>query len=218
MFVGHFAVALAAKRADPKLQLGVLFAAVQLLDILWPVLVVAGVEHARIVPGITASNPLDLYDMPYSHSLAASLLWSVLFALPWWLWRERRAALIVAACVFSHFILDWISHRPDLQLAPGLASRYGLGLWNSFWGAIVVEGGLFVLGIGLYVMGTRATNRWGSIGFWALMLLLLGGWLSGPFGPPPPNIAAVTVPALFVIPLLLLWAWAVDRGRVSRAG
>ena len=214
MFVGHFAVALAAKRAEPKLPLAVLFAAVQFLDILWPLLVLLGVEHSRIVPGITAASPLDLYDIPYSHSLVMSLLWSLLFAAPWWLRRQARTALLVGGCVFSHFVLDWITHRPDLPLWPGNPAKLGLGLWNSLGAAIAVESALFALGIWRYLGGTRATTRLGSTGFWALVLVLLAGWLSGVFAPPPPSIQAVTVSALIAIPVFLAWAWAIDRGRV----
>ena len=216
MFVGHFAVALAAKRVEPKLTLPVLFAAVQFLDILWPAFIVLGVEHARIVPGITAVVPFDLYDFAYSHSLLMSLVWSVLFALPWLLRRERRAGLVVGACVFSHFILDWVTHRPDMPLAPGVDARFGLGLWNHLVLALTVEGAMFAVGIGLYVAATRATNRMGSIGMWCLFAFLAFGWLSTPFGPPPPSMQAVAISALVLIPLILLWAHGVERGRTLR--
>jgi hypothetical protein len=216
MFVGHFAVALGAKRFEPKLTLPVLFAAVVFLDILWPLLIVLGVEHARIVPGITAASPLDLYDFPYSHSLVTSLAWAVLFAVPWLLRREMRAGIVAGVCVFSHFILDWVAHRPDLQLAPGVAARFGLGLWNHLALSVAVEAAMFALGIALYVAATRATNRMGSIGMWCLFAFLGSAWLSGPFGPPPPGIQAVAVSALLLIPLILLWAHGIERGRVSR--
>jgi hypothetical protein len=218
MFIGHFAVAFAAKRAEPRLPLPLLCAAVQFLDILWPSLVLLGVEHSRIVPGIMAASPLDLYDMPWSHSLVTSLVWSALFSLPWWLSRQVRSAWIVAGCVFSHFILDWLTHRPDLALAPGSAVRFGLGLWNWLIPAVVVEAVLFGAGIWLYVAGTRATSPAGSIGFWAFVVVLAGGWLSGVFGPPPPSIEVVTISALVATPLFLLWSWAIDRGRTSRSG
>jgi len=213
MFVGHFAVALAAKRAAPQLPLALLFVAVQFLDILWPLLVLLGIEHSRIVPGITAASPLDLYDIPYSHSLLMSLVWSLLFAAPWWLRRQARAGLLVGGCVFSHFVLDWITHRPDLPLWPGNSAKLGLGLWNSLGAAIAVESALFAFGISCYLGGTRATTRAGSIGFWALVLVLLIAWLSGVFAPPPPSIQVVTVSVLIVMPILLAWAWAIDRGR-----
>ena len=217
MFVGHFAVALAAKRAEPRLSLPVLFAAVQFLDILWPLFIVLGIEHARIVPGITAASPLDLYDFPYSHSLVMSLVWSVLFALPWLLRRRTRAAAVVAACVFSHFILDWVTHRPDMPLVPGVPAKFGLGLWNHLFAAIAVEGALFAAGIAVYLKATRPLGKMGSAGMWALFVVLTAVWLSGAFGPPPPGIQAVAISALVAIPVILAWAWLVDRGREARA-
>ena len=213
MFVGHFAVAFAAKRAQPTLPLPALFTAVQLLDILWPALVLLGIEHTRIVPGITAASPLDLYDIPWSHSLVTSLVWSVLFAWPWWRRRNHRAAAIVAGCVFSHFVLDWITHRPDMPLAPGSDLRFGLGLWNSLGASIAVEALLFLGGIYLYASGTHARSRIGSVGFWSLVVLLTAAWLSGPFGPPPPNIDAVVLSALGAVPIILAWGWLIDRNR-----
>jgi membrane-bound metal-dependent hydrolase YbcI (DUF457 family) len=214
MFVGHFAVAFAAKRAEPKLSLPVLFAAAQFLDILWPIFILIGVEHSRIVPGITATAPLDLFDIPYSHSLFTSLAWSVLFAVPFLRTRGKRAALIVGACVFSHFILDVVTHRPDMPVAPGLPQRMGLGLWKSLPASIVVESLLFAGGIALYVRGTRPVSKMGSVGLWALVILLTAIWLSGVFLPPPPNIQAVAVSILVMILIVIGWSRAIDRARL----
>jgi membrane-bound metal-dependent hydrolase YbcI (DUF457 family) len=213
MFVGHFAVAFAAKRVEPKLSLPVLFAAVQFLDILWPLLILIGVEHSRIVPGITAASPLDLFDIPYSHGLLTSLAWSALFAAPFLRSHGRRAAAIVAGCVFSHFVLDVVTHRPDMPLAPGLPQRFGFGLWNSVPASIVVESLLFVAGIALYARGTRPVSKMGSAGLWALALLLAAIWLAGTFAAPPPNIQAVALSILVMIPVVILWSRAIDRAR-----
>src|SRR5262249_4990880 len=131
MFVGHFAVGLMAKRAAPRLGLPILFAAVQFLDILFPIFILIGVEHARIVPGLMAASYMVLYDIPWSHSLVFSLLWSGLFALPFILRRRWREAAVLAICVFSHFVLDVVTHRPDMPLWPGAHEKWGLGLWNS---------------------------------------------------------------------------------------
>src|SRR5213075_2653334 len=131
MFVGHYGVSFAAKQAEPGLPLWVLFIAVQLLDVLWAPFVLLGIEKVRIVPGITASNPLDLYYMPYTHSLVAALLWSAgafvvyRLAMP----EGNTAALVVAGAVFSHWVLDFVVHRPDLPLYDN-AAKVGLGLWN----------------------------------------------------------------------------------------
>jgi len=216
MFVGHFAVALAAKKATPRLSLPLLFAAVSFLDILWPLFIVLGVEHARITPGFTAASPLDLYDFPISHSLVTSLLWSALWGAPLFLRQRMREGLVIAGCVFSHYVLDFVTHKPDLPLVPGGGARLGLGLWDHLWPAVVIEGALFVAGIVVYLRATRATGRAGTIGFALFMLVLGASWLSGVFGPPPPNIMVLAVSALVAIPVFLLWAWFVDRRRVPR--
>lgn len=215
MFVGHFAVALMAKRASPRLSLPVLFTAVQLADILWPSFILLGVEHSRIVPGITAASPLDLYDFPYSHSLLTSLLWSALFAAPFLAQRRLRDAVLIAGCVFSHYLLDLVTHRPDMPLAPGSDVRWGLGLWNHVALSIAVEALLFGAGVILYIRGTRATSRMGSLGLAALVLVLGGAWLGGVFGPPPPSIQVVAISALCMTPIVVLWSWAIDRARVT---
>lgn len=213
MFVGHFAVGLMAKRAAPRVSLPVLFAAVSFLDILWPLFIVLGVEHARIVPGITAASPLDLYDYPWSHSLAMSLVWSAVFAAPLFFAKRVRDGLIVAGCVFSHFVLDLVTHRPDMLIAPGTTERFGFGLWNALVPAVAVEALLFVAGIVVYVKSTRATGKWGSVGLWVLVAVLGLSWLSGVFGPPPPGIGVVAWSALVFVPITLAWSWAIDRAR-----
>jgi len=132
MFVGHYGVSFAAKRAEPAIPLWVLFIAVQLLDVLWAPFVLLGIEKVRIVPGITASNPLDLYYMPYTHSLIGAIGWSVVAFLAYrFALRSAslRAAAIVGLTVFSHWVLDFLVHRPDLPLYDNSA-KVGLGLWN----------------------------------------------------------------------------------------
>jgi hypothetical protein len=217
VFVGHFAVGFMAKRAAPRLPLPLLFVAVSFLDILWPLFIVLGIEHARIVPGITEASPLDLYNYPWSHSLVASLGWSLLALLPFALKKRMREGLVVAGCVFSHFVLDWVTHRPDLPLAPGWTERYGLGLWNSLVQSVVVEGLLFAAGVYVYARATRATDRWGTIGFAAFVAVFGLMWLSGVLGPPPPGIEVVAVSALVFTPIALAWSWRIERGRPAIA-
>src|SRR6266498_3662872 len=131
MFIGHYAVALAAKRAAPKTSLGTLFAAAQLADLLWPPLLLAGWERSGIVPGPNPFLTLSLQSIPISHSLLALIGWGLLFGL---LYRVRtgygRGALVVALLVVSHWLLDFVTHRPDMPLYPG-GRLVGLGLWNS---------------------------------------------------------------------------------------
>jgi len=213
MFIGHYAVALAAKRAAPRTSLATLFAAAQLLDLAWPLLLILGIERVRIAPGDTAFTPLDFESYPWTHSLLAVAVWAVAFAL---LYRRRsndtQAAIVVGALVMSHWLLDLLTHRPDLPLAPGGGVRVGLGLWNSVPGTLAVEGTLFVLGVAAYATGTRARNRTGAVAFWALVVFLAVVHLGNAFGPPPPSARAVAWLAL-AIWLFLPWAAWIDRNR-----
>src|SRR6266516_2409047 len=164
MFVGHYGVSFAAKKAEPSIPLWVLFIAVQLLDVLWAPFVLLGLEKVRIVPGITASNPLDLYYMPYTHSLVAALFWSCVGALAYRLIARparRRTSVVVGFAVFSHWILDLVVHRPDLPLYDNSA-KLGLGLWNAPALAFGLEAAILFGGSWLYLrMG--ATRRGGTI-------------------------------------------------------
>src|SRR5215467_11373460 len=189
MFVGHFALGFAGKRAAPNLPLALLFVACQLADILWPVFVAAGLESVRIAPGITAFTPLDFVSYPYSHSLAALTLWGALLGSACWLYGvSGRGSLLVAGLVVSHWLLDFISHRPDMPVYPGSA-LLGLGLWNSVPATLLVELLLFGAGVWLYASSTRSRD---SIGRWSF---------------------AGIVGAL----VLLVWSWWADRHRVSRS-
>lgn len=157
MFLGHYAAALAAKKISPRTSLGTFVLAAQFVDLLWPLLLLLGVEHVRIDPGNTAVTPLDFYDYPISHSLAGAVLWSAVLGLIYFLVRRsRRGAVVVGLCVASHWLLDFLTHRPDLPLAFGGEIRLGAGLWNSVTATIAVESGLFVAGIALYLDATRA--------------------------------------------------------------
>ena len=154
---------------------------------------------------------------PYSHSLVFSLFWSVLLALPFFIGRRLRDGMVLAGCVFSHFVLDVASHSPDMPLWPGGRARWGLGLWYSVPATLVVEGRLLLIGIVAYLRSTRAIRPFGNWGFWALMALLIAGWLNGPFGPPPPHIQVVAWSALTVLAIIVGWAWAVERARAEIA-
>jgi hypothetical protein len=217
MFIGHFAVGLAAKPLAPRASLPVLLAAPQVLDVVWPVLVTAGVEHVRIVPGITAASPLALDDMPYSHSLVMAAVWATVFTIGYVAWtRDRRGAPVMAALVLSHWVLDWIAHRPDMQLAPGVETRLGLGLWNSVPGTLFVETAMFVGGALLYTRSTRARDRIGGAGFWILIAALTAMYFGAVLGPPPPSVAAMMVLSFASIGVLGV-AWWIDRHREPRA-
>lgn len=212
MFIGHFAVGLVAKRAAPRASLPVLLAAPQVLDILFPIFVVAGIERVAIEPGLTTVSPLDLQEIGWSHSLATSIGWSVLFALGYWaLTKQRREAIVLGACVFSHWILDWVTHIRDMPVYPG-GPRLGLGLWNSLPGTLVVELALFGLGVWIYATDTRASDRRGNISWWAFVGTLLLMYFAAIFGPAPPDSRAL-IGASFGAWLLLAWGWSIDRHR-----
>lgn len=213
MFIGHYAVAFAAKKVAPQTSLGTLFLAVQLADQLWPVLLLLSIEHAAITPGITVVTPLDLYDYPISHSLAGMLFWSAGFGGLYYAIRKyKTGALITAACVFSHWILDFITHRPDMPLGFGSGTKVGLGLWNSLAGTLVVETAIFAVGIWLYVQSTAAKDRIGVYSFWGLVGFFVILYLANIFGPPPPDINTVAIGSNAGW-LLVLWAYWIDKHR-----
>jgi hypothetical protein len=173
--------------------LWVLFIAVQLLDVFWAPFVLLGIEKARIVPGITASNPLDLYYMPYTHSLVAAVIWSAVGYGLFRLWRgsARGAAALVGVAVFSHWILDFIVHRPDLPLYDD-AAKVGLGLWNLPVLAFGLEAGLLFGGMAFFWQG-RAGSK---IGLAVFGIIMLGVQATVFFGPPPASAAAAAISAL----------------------
>ncbi|MGE5926127.1 MAG: metal-dependent hydrolase [Gemmatimonadota bacterium] len=220
MFLGHFAVAMAAKRAGPAMSLGTLFAAAQWPDLLWPVLLLLGVERVSVAPGDTAFTPLRFDAYPVSHSLVATLGWAMAGGLLWWLLRrDGRGAGLVAGLVMSHWLLDALTHRPDLQLAPWNDARVGLGLWNSVPATMALELLLFAAGVWgwLRVAGVRPRRR---VAAWSLVAFLLVIYLMNVFGSPPPSAAAVAWVTLSMW-LLVAWAWAADRAgapEASRAG
>jgi hypothetical protein len=154
MFVGHYSVAFAVKSEENKIPLWVLFVAVQLLDFLWAPFVLLGIEKVRIVPGITATSPLDLYYMPYTHSLIGALVWSgvgfAIYRIAAGARVSRAAALLVGFAVFSHWILDLIVHRPDLAIYDD-ALKVGFGLWNYKALEFALEIGILVIGIIIYL-------------------------------------------------------------------
>jgi hypothetical protein len=213
MFIGHFALAFAAKRSAPRVNLGTLFAAAQLPDLMWPVLVAIGLERVEIAPGDTAFTPLAFVSYPWSHSLVLVAVWGAAFAAVHRLrTRIRSATPLLIGLAVSHWLLDFLTHRPDLPVVPG-GALHGLGLWNSVPLTLAVEGLLFASGVWLYAQATRpsgARGRWGLISLVAVLVLAyVGNVLSA-----PPSITAVWTGALFGFLLLLAWATWTDRHRI----
>jgi hypothetical protein len=213
VFIGHFAVALAAKRAAPEVSLGTLILAAQLADLVWPTLVLLGIESFAIRPGLTAVTPLDFTNYPYSHSLVALAGWGFVLAVVYYVVRRQPLAAAVLFClVLSHWLLDVATHRPDMPLTIGGSARLGLGLWNSIAATVAVEGGLFAAGVWVYARTTRALDRTGTWSFIGLVLFLVLVYVANVLGPPPPSIAAVAWSAQ-AIWLLVAWGYWIDRHR-----
>lgn len=217
MFLGHYAVALAAKKAAPKTSLGTLFFSTQFLDLLWPIFLLLGLEHVRIDIGNTAFTPLDFYDYPISHSLLTVLGWSLVLGLIYFFrQRYRQGAFVLGFGVLSHWLLDFFSHRPDMPIAPGLETYAGLGLWNSVVATVVVEFALFTAAVILYARTTKALDRTGQYAFWALIgfivLIYIGNIMSRQ--QPPPNTTVLAVAGLTQW-LIVPWGFWIDRHRVS---
>jgi hypothetical protein len=216
MFVGHLATALAVKQVERRAPFGLLVGAAFGLDLIWPALLLAGVETVRIDPGNTAFTPLAFEHYPWSHSLSMAIVWSVVAGrVAAGVLKHSRAGLFVGLTVLSHWVLDFVTHRPDLPLWPG-GPQVGLGLWNSIPLTLIVEGALFATGVALYLRATRPRDGVGNWAFWAFVLLTTTIWISGPFSPPPPSVTAIAVVGL-ALWLLPVWAWWIERHRTSVA-
>lgn len=218
MFIGHFALGLAAKPQVPNVSLAMLFTAAQLADVVWPVLVAAGVEQVRINPGNTAFTPLDFVSYPYSHSLLALVIWGLALA---WGYRllagnGRRAFLVISSLVVSHWLLDVLTHRPDMPLYPH-SGKFGLGLWNFPALTIAIEVAMFGAGTWIYLRATRPRDGRGRWGFFTLLAFLTLIYVASAFGPPPPSVPALYWSALIAFVVLLTWAWWADHHRESVA-
>ena len=219
MFVGHYGPGLAVRALRPETPLWLLFVAAQLVDIAWALLVLGGIEKLRIDPGITAANPLDLYYMPYTHSLVAALLWSVVAAVVCrvvFRWKGWGAAAWVGAAVLSHWVIDWLVHRPDLPLY-GNSMKVGLGLWNHVALSLGLEVLVLIGGLWLYLTKSRAIStagRYGPVVFALVMLAVQIASLVGPLPPSPATVAASGLGAYLVFAAVAGW---IDRQRVPLA-
>ena len=214
MGVGHIAVGFASKRWATRTSLAWLVLAPVLIDLFWSVFVLTGIERARITPGITRSVPLDLQFIPYSHSLVACVGWALLFAGGYYLawYRDLRAGLILFAGVLSHWLLDFISHRPDMPLLPVGGPSVGLGLWNYPLPAFLVEATLLAIGVGLYMSVTRARSMRGKLGFGVLVAVLFLFNVAAYTSPPPPSVTPMAAGNLSLV-LLVVLLFYVDKSR-----
>ncbi|MEP0548893.1 MAG: hypothetical protein ABJF88_18305 [Rhodothermales bacterium] len=207
MFIGHLAVALGAKSIDRQVPLPLLIGASFGIDLLWPIFILIGIETVEIDPGNTAFTPLYFVSYPWSHSLLTVLGWSLLLGLiARGMGLSSKSAILVGGLVTSHWVLDWLTHRPDLPLWPG-GKVTGLGLWNSIPATMIVEGSMLVLGAILFFRTVKPNGWKGWIAISSLLLLVVAIWASQPFSPPPPSSEAIAIVGLttFLLPLWGLW-------------
>ena len=215
MFLGHFGLGFGAKRAAPVVSLGTLFMAAQFADLLWPTLVLLGIERVELQPGATVVTPLNFVSYPYSHSLLALAVWGLLFGGIYAAIRRSRlpVAITLALLVVSHWVLDYVTHRPDMPLTLNGPQRLGLGLWNSMQATLAAELAIFVIGVVLYARSTAPRDRAGSIGLWSLVTFLMVVYAASIIGPPPPTAAAVAWSAEAMW-LIVIWGYWVDNHRM----
>jgi hypothetical protein len=213
MFIGHFAVGFAAKRFAPRSSEAVLLTAPLLADLLWPVFLLLGWEQVRIDPGNTRFTPFDFVSYPWSHSLLMLCVWATAFgAIYYAITRYWAGAAAIWIGVGSHWGLDWVTHRPDMPVVPG-GQRYGLGLWNSIAGTMVVEFLMFAVGVWMYLSATRAKDRIGRYAFIAYIVLLTVFYIGDRFSTPPGSVGEIAWPAIAASIILIAWAWWFDRHR-----
>ena len=214
MFLGHFAVGFASKRWARNTNLGWLLLAPLLLDALWPLFVLLGLERFQIAPTGNPFLNLSFEHYPWSHSLLMAVGWGVLLALLWYRAKgDRVAAGVLGAGVVSHWLLDWITHLPDMPLWPG-GPLAGLGLWNSVAGTVAVEVAMLGIAALLYLRVTRSRDRIGAVGIWAYLALLGALYVESLLVPPPPPGSERTIAMVALLAALLapLAGW-IDRHR-----
>ena len=217
MFLGHYAVAFAAKRIAPQVSLGTLLGAALFLDLIWPLFLLLGWERVKIDPGNTAFTPLDFVSYPYSHSLATTMLWAALCGYGYMQYTQDRAgANVVGALVVSHWLLDALTHRPDLPLYPGSAVFVGASLWDNVAQTLSIESAMFAAGVTLYASATQPRDAIGRFALWAFVALNLVLYFDSAAGPPPPDERTLAWVALAVW-LFPPWAGWFDQHRKYRA-
>lgn len=219
MFVGHYGPAFAVKAAKRPPSLGAAFLAVQLVDVAWAVFVMIGIEHGRIEPGFMALSALRLDYMPWTHSLPAAIVWSLASIGVYRVFDPRGgwgAAALIGACVFSHWVLDYLVHAPDLPLTFDDV-KVGLGWWDvpalgMGAEAIVLFGGFF-----LYLGATKARGLAGRLAPWALLALFVGLYAFDKLGPAPPTLKSFAPTALAAYAAITVLGFLLDRTRAPKS-
>jgi len=209
MFVGHLAAGLTGKWIAPKISLGTWTLAVLLADLIVFPLLITGIEQFHAEPGVEVNRMIG--DIPYSHSLLMDMVWATIFAAVYFLRRRyARGAWLLFAAVLSHWVLDVVSHRPDMQFAPGTRTVLGLGLWNSIPATLVIEGGFWILAILIYVRATRPKKRAGTYAFWMGVVLLTLAWYGNIISGMDPNPVRAGISGLIFFSLMVAWAYWIN--------
>ncbi len=218
MFIGHFGLSFAAKKAVPKISLAILFIATQFVDILWPILVMLHIETVDIMPGYTKTNAFEFLHFPYTHSLLMGFVWGVITALLYAFFKkDTRGAIVIGLCVLSHWFLDLIVHTTDLPITLFGNTKVGLGLWNHVAAALILETIIFLAGVFIYASITTPKNKKGFWGLWLLVVFLLLIYLYNTFGPPPKEASTNLFMSLFILmAVIVLVAGWVDKNRVVK--
>lgn len=213
MFIAHFGVGFGAKAAAPKVSLGSLFLAAQFIDLIWPTLLLLGIERVNIITDGTRHPPLDFVYYPFSHSLLAVIGWAALFAAVYFIARRSRiGAVVLGLVVISHWLLDLVVHYPDLPLYPGDSPLLGFSVWSSPIISMALELSIFAAGMWLYLRSTRASDATGKWAMWSLVAMLLLTQIANAFGAPPPSSTAIAWVGQAQW-LIVIWGYWVDSHR-----
>lgn len=215
MFLGHFGAGFAGKKFSKSASLGTYFMAAQWIDLLWPILLLLGIEKVKIEPGISNVTPLNFNYYPFTHSLAAAIIWGVIFGVIYFLIKKNsKTSIILGVFVVGHWVLDFLVHIPDLPIFPGSELKVGLGLWNSFAATIILEGLIFGIGIYLYYKVTKTKNKTGTYSLIGLVVFLILIYISNLFGPPPDSVKAIGIVGNAQW-LIILWGYWIDKNRMA---
>ena len=213
MFIGHFGAGFAGKKITKRPSLGTLFLAAQFIDLIWPILLLLGIEKVEIDPGNTALTPLNFVHYPFTHSLFGVIIWGIVFGIVYYLHKkDLRTSIVLGALVLSHWFLDLFVHRPDLLLFPSGEIKVGLGLWNHPIISIIFELLIFAVGIYLYTKTTKPKNKKGSYALWGLVTFLFLIFISNIMGAPPPSVQAIAVIGNLQW-IIVIWGYWIDRNR-----
>lgn len=213
MFIGHFGAGFAGKKFSKSASLGTYFMAAQWIDLIWPILLLLGIEKAEIKPGITSVSPLDFTYYPFSHSLLGVFIWAVLFGIVYYLIKKNlKTSIVLGLLVLSHWFLDLLVHIQDLPLFPGGSLKVGLGLWNNFAVSVILEVLIFGLGAYLYLSVTKNKNKVGTFSLIGLIAFLLLMYIANLFGPAPESIDAIAIVGNAEW-LIILWGYWIDKNR-----